>query len=144
MYKDHGWVNSNAVGTPRETSTSGPRLCVYEYVCAHIRAVDVRRGAWWGDLLTQFVENMTQPRLPLVTYTALRLPLPLSLPLTLSLSIRRFSRSFSPLSPLIITISSSLSFSLFSRILSPLRTFHLPLLMCVRLSLTSSSSHPLS
>lgn len=62
-----GWVNSNAVGTPRERQAPAPHtpVCVYGYVRAYVckNGGCARRGARWGDLLTQFVENMTQPRL---------------------------------------------------------------------------------
>lgn len=93
---------SSTTGERRARATYRPRLGqqqrrwhsptapAYTLVC--IRAVDVRRGARWGDLLTQFVENMTQPRdsLPLITYTSLRLcrcPSRPSASLPLSLSL---------------------------------------------------------
>lgn len=139
-----GWVNSNAVGTPRETSAPAPHACVR--VCARIRAVDVRRGARWGDLLTQFVENMTQPRLAPSRYVhrapspspAARVSLRLS---TLALSLLLVHPSFlSP--PRRLFLHPSLSLSLFLAdpvlILIPPRAFRLPPPMCVRLSFASS------
>jgi len=85
---DRGWVNSNAVGTPRQAPAPAP-------VCT--RVVDVRRDAWWGDLLTQFVENMTQPRA--TRSFSLRTPLLASPSHTLSLSFILVARA-SPVSSL--------------------------------------------
>lgn len=82
-----GWVNSNAVGTPRRCTSA--RLCVYV-------PVDVRRRARWGDLLTQFVENMTQPR-------ATR---SLSLCTPLSISARLFRSLSRPLALRLLPFSS--------------------------------------
>lgn len=81
-----------------------------------IRAVDVRREPRWGDLLTQFVENMTQPRLTPSHYTYLSpsLSQPVLLPLVRSSSfLALLPPSPPPLClPLLLTSLRSLTLSL--------------------------------
>lgn len=69
-----GWVNNNAVGTPRQ--------CQCFSVCTSQQMYDAKQ---WGDPLTQFAENMTQPRLTPSYYIYLCLSVCLSICLSLSL-----------------------------------------------------------
>lgn len=93
-----GWVNSNAVGTPRRCTSA--RLCVYV-------PVDVRRRARWGDLLTQFVENMTQPR----ATRSLSLYTPLSISARLLRSLSRPLPGIPPPPPRLLLPPATLSCS---------------------------------
>jgi len=98
-------------------------------MCAHTctrvyRSGGCRRGARWGDLLTQFVENMTQPRLAPSRYVhcasspllSARVSLPLS-------STRRSSRSL--FSPLVLALAVIISFSIYLFFLRTLFLSHL-------------------
>lgn len=141
---------SSTTGERRARATYRPRLGqqqrrwhsptapAYTLVC--IRAVDVRRGARWGDLLTQFVENMTQPRdsLPLITYTSLRLcRCPSLVPPLLFLSLSLYTHL-----PLVRPLSISLPLS--QTLSLPPRAFRLPhRCACVFLSPTPFAPSPL-
>lgn len=133
-----GWVNSNAVGTPRRCTSA--RLCVYV-------PVDVRRRARWGDLLTQFVENMTQPRATrsLSLCTPLSISARLFRSLSRPLALRLLPSPHPPPRPLLPPATLSRSRALASRVApSCSQTLSLPstrvpssFVLCVRLSFAS-------